>query len=135
MVRLIKGGSGQRFFQTRADELSRFALFPTKRALARAPAKSACSKGGPLSDLTQHLRLQGDPELGTGGLQYREKVRTTPIIALNDTPVVFLTSDRQEEVIVLAKSLQVDCYIVKPVSILPLQKNLERILNVFVAPT
>lgn len=69
---------------------------------------------------------------GTGGLEYLEKVRTTPVTALNDTPVVFLTSDRQEDVVVIAKSLKVDGYIVKPVALPQLQKNLERILKVFV---
>jgi two-component system chemotaxis response regulator CheY len=66
------------------------------------------------------------------GLEYLEKVRSTPLKHVNDTPVVMLTSDRQEDVIVIAKSLRVDGYIVKPVTIPPLQKTLERILKVFV---
>lgn len=66
------------------------------------------------------------------GIEYLEKVRTTPIVAINPTPVVFLTSDRQEDVVVIAKSLKVDGYIVKPVAIPPLQKSLERLLKVLV---
>jgi two-component system chemotaxis response regulator CheY len=66
------------------------------------------------------------------GIDYLEKVRKTPVKALNDTPIVFLTSDRQEDVVVIAKSLNVDGYIVKPVAIPSLQKTLERILKVFV---
>lgn len=66
------------------------------------------------------------------GIEYLEKVRTTPLTTINATPVIFLTSDRQEDVVVIAKSLKVDGYIVKPVAIPPLQKSLERILKVFV---
>ena len=65
------------------------------------------------------------------GIEYLERVRTSPLTHINDTPVIFLTSDRAEDVIVIAKSLKVDGYIVKPVAIPPLQKNLERILKVF----
>jgi two-component system, chemotaxis family, chemotaxis protein CheY len=66
------------------------------------------------------------------GLEYLEKVRTTPVESIKATPVVFLTSDRQEDVVVIAKSLRVDGYIVKPVTLPPLQKYLERILKVFI---
>lgn len=66
------------------------------------------------------------------GIEYLEKVRTTPVTAINPTPVVFLTSDRQEDVVVIAKSLNVNGYIVKPVTVPPLQKYLEKILKVFV---
>jgi two-component system chemotaxis response regulator CheY len=66
------------------------------------------------------------------GIEYLEKLRTTPVKGLNDTPVIFLTSDRQEDMVVIAKDLKVDGYIVKPVAIPALQKNLERTLKVFV---
>lgn len=66
------------------------------------------------------------------GLEYLEKVRASPMESINDTPVIFLTSEQQEDVVIIAKSLKVDGYIVKPVTIAPLRKSIERILKVFV---
>jgi two-component system chemotaxis response regulator CheY len=70
------------------------------------------------------------PEMdGTG---YLERVRNFTIEAIRQTPIVFLTSDRREDMIVLAKNLRVDGYIVKPPAMQPLHSALERSLKVFV---
>ena len=63
------------------------------------------------------------------GLHYLAKLRSTKVPGVRETPVIFLTSNSQEQTIFLAKDLKVNGYMVKPVSVNDVKKNIERVLK------
>lgn len=64
-----------------------------------------------------------------GGLEFLENLRKLPIPAISATPVVFLTADGEHRTVLAAKQLQVNGYLVKPVSVAQLQKRIESALG------
>lgn len=63
------------------------------------------------------------------GLEFLESLRKLPIAAIAATPVVFLTADAEQRTVLAAKELQVNGYLVKPVSVAQLQKRIEGVLG------
>lgn len=63
------------------------------------------------------------------GFQFLENLRRLPIPALASTPVVFLTGDAEQRTVLAAKQLQVNGYLVKPVSVTQLQRRIEAVLG------
>ena len=63
------------------------------------------------------------------GLGFLESLRKLPIAAIAATPVVFLTADSEQRTVLAAKELQVNGYLVKPVSVAQLQKRIEGVLG------
>lgn len=63
------------------------------------------------------------------GFQFLEGLRKLPIPALATTPVVFLTADSEQRSVLAAKQLQVNGYLVKPVSVAQLQRRIEAVLG------
>ena len=63
------------------------------------------------------------------GLQFLTLVRELTYANLARTPVIFLTADKQQETVVSAKKLQVDGYLVKPVSFAALKTRLDPIVQ------
>lgn len=69
-----------------------------------------------------------------GGLKYLEKLRKVSPAEIADTPVVMLTSDASEKVVVTAKTLKADGYLVKPVSLTAVKRALDFALRPASAP-
>ena len=63
------------------------------------------------------------------GLGFLAKLRGLSNQALAEMPVIFLTADKQQETVLTAKRLQVDGYIVKPVSIQILKQRLDALMQ------
>lgn len=63
------------------------------------------------------------------GLGYLSKLRGFVNDAIAATPVVFLTADKQQETVLMAKELKVDGYLVKPVSLQLLKQRLDGLLK------
>lgn len=63
------------------------------------------------------------------GLAFLENLRKLPIAAIAATPVVFLTADSEQRTVLAARQLQVNGYLVKPVSVAQLQKRIEGVLG------
>lgn len=63
------------------------------------------------------------------GLGFLENLRRLPIAAIAATPVVFLTGDSEQRTVLAARQLQVNGYLVKPVSVAQLQKRIEAVLG------
>ncbi len=63
------------------------------------------------------------------GLGFLAKLRGLSNPALAEMPVIFLTADKQQETVLTAKRLQVDGYIVKPVSIQILKQRLDALMQ------
>ncbi|MBP6817802.1 MAG: response regulator [Ferrovibrio sp.] len=63
------------------------------------------------------------------GLGFLAKVRGMANPSVAETPVVFLTADKQQETVLTAKKLQVDGYMVKPVSLQVLKQRLDTLLK------
>ena len=63
------------------------------------------------------------------GLGFLAKLRGLSIPGLRDTTVIFLTADKQTNTVMSAKSLRVDGYLVKPVSLANLKARLDQQLQ------
>jgi len=63
------------------------------------------------------------------GLGFLAKLRGLSNPALRDTTVIFLTADKQTNTVMSAKSLRVDGYLVKPVSLANLKARLDQQLQ------
>jgi two-component system, chemotaxis family, chemotaxis protein CheY len=63
------------------------------------------------------------------GLEFLEKLRTLASDREKTTPVVFLTSDADQETVLAARRLSVDGYIVKPASNETLRKRINASLG------
>lgn len=63
------------------------------------------------------------------GLGFLAKLRGLSNAVLADTPVIFLTADKQQETVLTAKKLQADGYIVKPVSLQILKQRLDLLMQ------
>jgi len=63
------------------------------------------------------------------GMKFLEDLRQLPIPAIASIPVVFLTADAEQNTVISAKKLQVNGYLVKPVSITQLQRRIEGVLG------
>lgn len=63
------------------------------------------------------------------GLEFLSKLRRlgNPVIA--ETPVLFLTADMQQQTVLTAKKLNVDGYLVKPVSHASLKQRLDTVFQ------
>jgi len=59
------------------------------------------------------------------GLGFLRKLRGLANPALSCTTVIFLTADKQADTVMSAKNLQVDGYLVKPVSLASLKSRLD----------
>jgi len=64
------------------------------------------------------------------GFTFVARLRESKVSGVADTPVIMLTSDSTEQAVLAAKGLNVDGYLVKPVSIAAVRKALERALKV-----
>lgn len=69
-----------------------------------------------------------------GGLKYLQKLRKATTAEIASTPVVMLTSDASEQVVVTAKELKADGYLVKPVSLAAVKRALDWALRPASAP-
>lgn len=63
------------------------------------------------------------------GLQFLENLRKLPIPEIARTPVVFLTADAEQNTVLSARKLQVNGYLVKPISVAQLQRRIEAALG------
>lgn len=63
------------------------------------------------------------------GIQYLSQLRQFKNKQIADIPVVFLTSDAQEETVIKSKKAAVNGYIVKPTSATKLKENINRLLG------
>ena len=63
------------------------------------------------------------------GLTFLSTLRTVKVEAIRDTPVILLTSDSNQDVVMRARDLRVSGYMVKPVSVNDMKKNLSRVLG------
>lgn len=64
------------------------------------------------------------------GLKYLQTLRTAQIEVVKDTPVVFLTSNADHETVLRAKEYMVNGYLVKPVSLNDVKKQIGRALGI-----
>lgn len=63
------------------------------------------------------------------GLGFLAKLRGMSNPAISETPVIFLTADMHQETVLSAKKLQVDGYLVKPVSLQLLGQRLDALMQ------
>ena len=63
------------------------------------------------------------------GITFLETLRAAKVDKVRSTPVLFLTSNAKEETIMRARDLRVNGYMVKPVSVNDVKRNLERVLG------
>lgn len=64
------------------------------------------------------------------GLKYLQTLRDVKIPEIRDTPVIFLTSDANQDLVMRARDLKVAGYMVKPVSVNDIKKSLGRVLDI-----
>ena len=64
------------------------------------------------------------------GLTYLANLRKVKVGEVARTPVIFLTADSERDTVLLAKDLRVDGYLVKPVSVNDVKKQLMRALDI-----
>ena len=104
--------------------------------------------------LLRQLGFRLIDEAADGEAGFKELVRTRPVLVLCDVhmqpldglgflaklrgmsnatfgalPVIFLTADKQQETVLTAKKLQVDGYLVKPVSLTTLKQRIDLVLQ------
>jgi two-component system, chemotaxis family, chemotaxis protein CheY len=65
-----------------------------------------------------------------GGVKYLETLRDVKIPEIAATPVIFLTSDSNQDLVLRARALKVSGYMVKPVSVNDMKKSLGRVLDI-----
>lgn len=63
------------------------------------------------------------------GLDFLAKVRGLANASVRDTVVIFLTADKQTDTVMSAKTLKVDGYLVKPVSMANLKARIDQQLQ------
>jgi len=63
------------------------------------------------------------------GRQFLKLVRATKVDWVKNIPVIFLTADAKPETVKLAKELQVDGYLVKPVNVGDLKARIDAVLK------
>ena len=63
------------------------------------------------------------------GRQFLKMVRATKVEWVKNIPVIFLTADAKPETVKLAKELQVDGYLVKPVTVGDLKARIDAVLK------
>ncbi|MBX3453787.1 response regulator [Ferrovibrio sp.] len=63
------------------------------------------------------------------GLGFLAKLRGMSSATFGNLPVIFLTADKQQETVITAKKLQVDGYLVKPVSLASLKQRIDTVLQ------
>lgn len=63
------------------------------------------------------------------GLEFLDKLRMLAIAELRQTPVVFLTADAEERTVFAARKLDVDGYMVKPVTNAGLRRQIDASLS------
>jgi two-component system, chemotaxis family, chemotaxis protein CheY len=92
-----------------------------------------CEEGG--KGLMETLRVKPTVVLcdihmkPVNGLTYLANLRKVQVGDVACTPVVFLTADAERDTVLLAKDLRVDGYLVKPVSLIDVKKQLSRVLK------
>jgi two-component system, chemotaxis family, chemotaxis protein CheY len=64
------------------------------------------------------------------GMKYLSTIRGLNVPEIAKTPIIFLTSDAGSEKVLRAKELNVSGYMVKPVSVNDVKKQIERVLGV-----
>jgi two-component system, chemotaxis family, chemotaxis protein CheY len=64
------------------------------------------------------------------GMKYLSTIRSLNQPEIARTPIIFLTSDAGQEKVVRAKELNVSGYMVKPVSVNDVKKQINRVLGV-----
>jgi two-component system, chemotaxis family, chemotaxis protein CheY len=64
------------------------------------------------------------------GMKYLSTIRSIDQPAIAKTPIIFLTSDSGQEKVMRAKELNVSGYMVKPVSVNDVKKQITRVLGV-----
>lgn len=64
------------------------------------------------------------------GVTFLSTLRNVKVPEIRDTPVIFLTSDSNQDLVMRARDLKVAGYMVKPVSVNDMKKNLSRVLGV-----
>ncbi len=95
--------------------------------------------GDPVAAMSEALRIQPNVILCDihmpidDGLSFVAKLRKAPVPAVAATPVIMLTSDSNENTVVAAKGLQIEGYLVKPVSTTAVKKALERALKITIS--
>jgi two-component system chemotaxis response regulator CheY len=63
------------------------------------------------------------------GRQFLKMVRATKVDWVRNIPVIFLTADANPEMVKLARELQVDGYLVKPVNVTDLKARIDLVLK------
>ncbi len=63
------------------------------------------------------------------GMKFLANLRRTSVKEVADTPVIFLTADAQQETVVRATQLQVNGYLVKPVSLNDLKTRISAVIT------
>lgn len=64
------------------------------------------------------------------GITYLKTLRDVKVPEIRDTPVIFLTGDSNQDLVMRARELKVSGYMVKPVSVNDMKKSLGRVLNI-----
>ena len=64
------------------------------------------------------------------GIKFLNRLRGLNQPDIANTPVVFLTSDANQENVMMARKLNVSGYLVKPVSVNDVKKQISRVLNI-----
>lgn len=63
------------------------------------------------------------------GLGFLAKLRGLSNPSMAGAPVIFLTADKQQQTVMAARDLQVDGYLVKPVSLAALKQRLDAVMQ------
>jgi two-component system chemotaxis response regulator CheY len=63
------------------------------------------------------------------GRQFLKMVRATKVEWVRNIPVIFLTADAKPETVKVAKELNVDGYLVKPVTVVDLKARIDSVLK------
>lgn len=64
------------------------------------------------------------------GVKYLRTLRDVKVPQIRDTPVIFLTGDSNQDLVLRARELKVSGYMVKPVSVNDMKKSLGRVLDI-----
>lgn len=80
--------------------------------------------------LRPHLVLCDFHMKPVDGLTYLSTLRNSKVQDVKDTPVIFLTSNAEQETVIKAKEYSVNGYIVKPVSVNDVKNAISRAISV-----
>ena len=64
------------------------------------------------------------------GMKYLQTLRDVKVPEIRDTPVIFLTGDSNQDLVMRARDLKISGYMVKPVSVNDMKKSLGRVLDI-----